>query len=178
MALPPDRLGALLEEHAAAVDHFVGLAGAIPDSRWLTPRAEGKWTPAEETRHLILTYRAFTGDLRGQRKMALKGTPLRRFVWRLLGLPVILYARRIPRAVRAPREIRPDGEASSRDPLIDELRREVREFEGVFADQWRARPDATVTHPFFGELTLPQSIHLATVHTRHHAAFLPGSRPM
>lgn len=163
-----------LADHRAAVQEFVDRARAIPADRWLVPRAEGKWTPAEETRHLALTYRVFSADLRGERQARLKGTPLHRLLWRVIGLTTVLYARRIPRAVRAPREVRPEGETRSPDALLDDLRREVREFEEVFENTIRARPRTTVTHPYFGKLSLPQAITLAAVHTRHHAAFLPG----
>lgn len=167
-----------LTDHRAAVLEFVARARAIQADRWLLPRAEGKWTPAEETRHLVLTYHAFIADLKGERTLRLKGTPLLRRIWRLVALPIILYGRRIPRAVRAPREIRPDGETGERDALLLELQRAVADFEGVFVEISRANPGKSLTHPFLGELNLRQAIRLAAVHTRHHAAFLPAPGPV
>jgi hypothetical protein len=43
------RLDTLLEDHARAVGDFLSRAEAIDAHRWLTPRAEGKWTPAWAT---------------------------------------------------------------------------------------------------------------------------------
>ena len=108
--------------------------------------------------------------------MRLKGTPLLRRIWRTVGLTWIMYRGRIPRAVRAPREVRPEPESGSREALLSELANEIAAFETEFTACWSARPTTTVRHPFFGELSLHQAIHLAAVHTRHHAAFLPASR--
>lgn len=163
----------MLKAHRAAVAEFEARASGVSVDRWLTPRAEGKWTPAEETRHLILTYQAFTANLRGERTMRLKGSPLLRRVWRLFGLTWILWRGRIPRAVRAPREVRPEGETGERDALLAAFEAEVAGFEAAYTACWHSRPGATVTHPFFGELNLRHALHLAGVHTRHHAAFLP-----
>lgn len=165
----------LLEEHREAVQHFLERAGAVPDDRWQRPRAAGKWTPAQETRHIILTYQAIIGDLRDGRKMVARNMGLRRVIWRLIGLGSILYRRRIPAAVRAPREVRPGEEPGTRPDLLDELQGMVHEFERVFAGAWRDRPRQTLSHPFFGEVSLRQSITIAVVHTRHHAAFLPAA---
>jgi len=167
------RLEQLTRVHRAAVDDFTSRARALDDETWFTPRAAGKWTPAQEARHLVLTYRAFIDDLRGERRLALKGTWWHRRIWRLFGLSVIKYAGRIPRAVRAPREVRPQAENTPRDALLLELASEVDSFERMFARVWSETPAHTVTHPFFGALSLEDSITVATVHTRHHARFLP-----
>jgi hypothetical protein len=172
------RFQQLTTTHREAVEFFLSRARAIDEARWLVPRAEGKWTPAQETRHLVLTYKTFGADLRNERRMALKGTPWRRRIWRFLGWPSIKYAGRLPRAVRAPREVRPDAESTPRDALLLELMREVEAFERVFETAWRERPEATVTHAFFGQLSLADAITLAAVHTRHHGRFLPEASPV
>jgi uncharacterized damage-inducible protein DinB len=170
------RLQQRLADHQAAVVEFITRARAIPEHRWVTPRAEGKWTPAQEARHLVLTYEAFLRDLRTGEHMQLRGTPWRRRLWKLIGLASIIWRKRIPRAVRAPREARPDWESASASTLLPELLRRTEEFEAVFADTWSGEPRRRVTHPFFGAITLDEAIQLAAVHTRHHAAFLPSSR--
>jgi hypothetical protein len=175
-ASAPAGLDALLYEHRQAVQHFVGRAAAVAPDRWHVPRGEGKWTPAQESRHIVLTYRALVGDLRGERKMRLKGTPLRRRLWRLVGLTWIRVRRRIIRPVRAPAEVRPDAETASAETLLRELHDAVAEFESVLADTWARSPGRTVTHPYFGELGLRDAVVLCVTHTRHHAAFLPGAR--
>jgi DinB superfamily len=167
------RLATLLRDHGAAVREYVERANAVGDGRWLVPRAEGKWTPAQETRHLILAYEALCRDLSGGPKMALRGTPARRLVWRIVGLTSILWRKRIPVAVRSPREARPEWEPASPAELLPQLQRKAREFDEQFTRVWRAEPGRCVTHPFFGAITLDHAIRFSCVHTRHHAAFLP-----
>jgi hypothetical protein len=114
-------------------------------------------------------------DLRGERRAALKGNALKRAIWRLYALPQILWRKRIPVAVRAPREYRPAEESVSRAELLPLFEQRSREFCEVFTDTWRAQPRARLTHPWFGNLNLDHAMRLATVHTRHHAAFLRQS---
>ena len=167
------RLDKLLRDHADAVREFIDRVNAIADARWLTPRAEEKWTPAQETQHLILTYDAIGRDLRGEATMALRGTPWRRWLWRTIGMPSILWRRRIPVAVRAPREARPEWIVTPRADLVPRLESRARDFEALFALAWRGEPRRRMTHPLFGTVGLDQAIRLIAVHTRHHAAFLP-----
>lgn len=171
-------LDGMFREHRDAVSYFVSRAQLVPADRWLVPRAEGKWTPAEETRHIILSYEAMAADLRGERQMAPRTRGWRRLLARAVGLTSILWWRRIPRPVRAPREVRPPEERGSRAELMAELDRAVGEFERVFADAWEHRPRQTLAHPFFGGISLRQSMTVAVVHTRHHAAFLPSNGPV
>jgi hypothetical protein len=170
------RLAALVREHQAALCEFCERAESIDEPRWLVPRAEGKWTPAQETRHLILAYEAFCRDLNGEAPLRLRGNPLRRALWRLIGLTSILWRKRIPVAVRAPREARPDWETTPRDPLVAQLRQRGGEFDTMLARIWRSEPRRRLTHPLFGAISLDQAIRLCAVHTRHHAAFLPASQ--
>lgn len=170
------RLGALLTDHIDAVREFVERANAVSGPKWLTPRAEGKWTPAQETKHVILAYEAFVRQLTVGTPMRLRGNALKRRVWRLIGLTSILWRKRIPVAVNAPREVRPEPITSGPDELLPELRRRAEEFDLAFAHAWRHEPRRRMSHYMFGTISLDQGIRLVSVHTRHHAAFLP--RPL
>ena len=167
------RLQVLLQDHGHAVQEFVDRARALSRSQWVTPRGDGKWTPAQETRHVILAYEAFLRELNGGTSMRLRGNVVSRRVWRLFGLTSILWRKRIPVAVRAPREVRPEAVTQGPDQLLPELQRRAREFDELFATLWRTTPKRKVTHPFFGKLSLDHGIRFACVHIRHHAAFLP-----
>lgn len=168
-----NRLVSLRAAHERAVREFVERAEAVGDSRWLVPRAEGKWTPAQEVRHLILTYTEFLRQLTERTPIRLRGTPVRRLVWRGIGLTSILWFRRIPVAVKAPREVRPEPEGRPASQLIPEMQTKVETFHAEFERAWRSRPRPRLAHPLFGGVSLDQGIRFLTVHTRHHAAFLP-----
>jgi hypothetical protein len=167
------RLDSLLEDHAHAVGEFLTRAEAIEAHHWLTARAEGKWTPAQETQHIILTYGEFLRQLRESTPCRLRGTALQRILARLIGLTSILWFKRIPVAVRSPREVRPDATTAPATELLATLRRRTEDFETSFAAIWRSEPGRRMSHPLFGSLSLDHGIRFVTVHTRHHAAFLP-----
>lgn len=167
------KLDGLLDTHHAAVDEFFTRAAQVAPSRWDVPRAEGKWTPAQEVKHVILAYEAFTRDLRGGEGMKLVGTPFKRRLWRAVGLTSILWLKKLPKGARAPREARPPEGAMDQNALLAELRARTDEFEIAFRDLWQQAPAKGVTHPYFGTLSLKDALEMCTVHTRHHAVVLP-----
>ena len=170
-------LDRLLAAHHSAVEEFVDRAQRIDPGAWTIPRGAGKWTPAQEVRHVILAYATFVRDLRGGDGMRLVGTRWKRFFWRAIGLTSVVHFRKIPGGAPAPRELRPTDENGSVTTLVTELRERVAEFEAAFADCWRNAPRKQVTHAYFGSLSLRQSMAMVEVHTRHHAAFLAQSAP-
>ncbi|HEV8449514.1 MAG TPA: DinB family protein [Gemmatimonadaceae bacterium] len=165
----------LLTDHGAAVRAFAAHASAIAPDQWNVERAPGKWTPAQEAKHLALAYAAFVRDLRGGPTLRLKGRWWQRRLWRWRVLPQILDGGRIPHGGRAPREARPPDRPGHQTELLAELATEVTQFEATVMDLQQSQPRRRVTHPYFGALTLPQLVRFCTVHTRHHAAFLPDA---
>lgn len=168
------RLERLMQAHALVVREFVGRAAALDARRWRTPRGEGKWTPAQETQHILLTYLEFLRQLRERTPMRRRGNAPRRLLSRAIGLTSILWFKRIPVAVRAPREVRPEEVNTAAPELLATLTQRVGEFEAAFATAWRTEHGRRLSHHLFGTLTLDQGLRLVTVHTRHHAAFLPA----
>src|SRR5436190_118784 len=80
------------------------------------------------------------------------------------------------RAVRAPRDLRPDTETRASAALLAELEARTAAFALVFADAWSRTPRPRIQHPLFGRVSLATGIRFLAVHTRHHAAFLPPTR--
>ena len=171
------KLDALLMDHRAAVEEFFHRAAQITSARWNTPRAEGKWTPAQEVRHVILAYEMFTRDLEGGAPARLVGTPFKRVLWRAIGLTSILWRRKIPRGARAPRESRPEEGEHDQQTLLNDFRARTDRFEVIFRETWERHPGRTVIHPYFGSLDLVDAMKMCTVHTRHHTAVLPPCGP-
>jgi uncharacterized damage-inducible protein DinB len=169
----PSRIETLLADHRAAVDDFFHRAAQVTSARWTTPRAEGKWTPAEEVKHVVMAYEVFLRDLEGGAAMKLVGTPLWRVMARAIGLTSILWLRRMPPRARAPREVRPPPGAHEQQELLNEFRDLTDRFERAFRQAWERDPKKLVTHAYFGGLGLTDALRMITVHTRHHAAVLP-----
>jgi len=171
------RLTDLLTDHANAVRAFVERASAIDVNRWLRPRAEGKWTPAQETKHVMLVYQLFLRQLIDGTPVRLRGTRVSRAIWRLIGLRPILYLGRIPMSVDAPREVRPESVTSSSREMIPELEGIADSFASAFTHAWRHVPGSVMMHPLVGKMSLDQGMRFLCVHTRHHTAFLPQPSP-
>jgi hypothetical protein len=170
--MPAATLDQLLASHRSAADEFLAATEQVAPARWNTPRAAGKWTPGQEVTHVVMVCEAIIRDLRGEAQMRLVGSPWKRFLWRAIGLTSILHLRKLPGGARAPREARPPDVPAERASLVVRFRASVDELEAVLAESWRTTPGRGMTHPYFGTISLRQSITVSEVHLRHHAAFL------
>lgn len=155
-----------------AVHELIRLAESLDDDSWRRPRAVGKWSPAEEITHVGLVYEVLARELAGGTGLRLRGNRWRRMVWRWVAMRTVLVEGQIPRAVHAPREVRPVVVDPDRTAVLDGLRARWERFEAELDRARRERPGARVTHPFFGALTLAQASRFAAVHTRHHASLI------
>jgi hypothetical protein len=165
-----------VEEHQVALAAYLDAAAALSDEAWTRPWAPEKWTPAEITEHLAMTYRVFIGEVNGGPAMGLKLTPLYRRVLKLLMLPHMLFHRTFPKGARAPRELRPD--ASSLPPKGEALEamRELGERFAHEAERARGAGWDHVTHPYFGAIDLTRGMRLCAVHLQHHTRQLASVR--
>ncbi|HEY5220243.1 MAG TPA: DinB family protein [Gemmatimonadaceae bacterium] len=173
----PLSISELLTAHTGAADDFAARANAIPGDRWDVPRAPGKWTPAQEAKHLVLGYGAYIRELHGEPTFRLKGRWWQRRLWRWTFLPRILASGQIMRAVRAPREVRPPDAPGDQTTLIAEFHSAIATFDTAVREVQHESPGQRVRHPYFGALTLTELVRFCTVHIRHHAAFLPDADP-
>ena len=162
------RWRAALDEHQVALAAYLDAGGRVTDAAWTQPWSPGKWTPAEITEHLAMTYRVFIGEVGGGPAMQLKLTPFRRRILKTLMLPHMLFHRTFPRGARAPRELRPDpASLRGRTEALADLRalgeRFVHEAERAREGGWNH-----VTHPYFGTIDLTRGMRLCAVHLEHH----------
>lgn len=164
-----------LTEHRESVSHFVRFVESLPDDAWTRPRAPGKWSPAEEVTHVAMVYDALVRELEEGTAMRRKGNAVQRVLFRLIAKPYVLGRGRIPRAVRAPSEVRPVTVRGTRVEVMGQLRDAILAFEATLSRASRERPRATVTHPFFGELTLAEAARFVAIHTRHHLQLMESS---
>ncbi len=141
--------------------------------RWEAPTAPGKWSPAQITEHLRLSYEVLCEELGGGRGLTLR-TPawLRPWLrWRYLR--GILRTGSVPAGARAPREVRPGDGPFPQQPAIARLEAAALAFERGLEGRW-AEPGTVLTHHLFGRLTATDAFRFVTVHAEHHLRQLAG----
>ncbi len=171
-----------MQLHTGAAADLVRTAEAIPSERWHTPRAPGKWTPAEIVAHLILAYEVLLRELRGGGGMALRTTWWQRLLLHFTVRRRILGGRGFPEGARAPREVRPGGTALAQTDAIGRLRALAAEFEAATEAARVERPRARLTHAYFGGSPLEEALRFCARHLQHHhqqlqSLTIEGGRP-
>jgi hypothetical protein len=156
-----------VEEHHVALAAYLDAAERMTEATWTRPWQPGKWTPAQITEHLAMTYRVFIGEVNGGPAMKLKLTPFRRRMLKLLMLPHMLFHRTFPRGAPAPRELRPGETLPSRADALAQMRDLGGRFEAE-ANRARAAGWDHVTHPYFGPIDMTRGMRLCAVHLEHH----------
>jgi hypothetical protein len=124
-----------------------------------------------------MSFEALTRDLLEGKPMRMRGAPWKRPIWRAIGMTSMLWFKKIPVASTAPREARPDWETTARAELLPLFRKSAEEFEAALLRVFGEHPRRTITHPMFGQVALDDAAKLSSVHTRHHANFLPVVAP-
>ncbi len=162
----------VMERHRSAVALFVQFAATIPENVWLTPIEDEKWTPAQITEHLILTYQVFLNQMRGEQNIKTVHSSFVRWLLRLFILPIIYWRRKLPRGAQAPAEILPIEANKTREAALEQLKKAIDEFESE-ASERRNEESLRLTHHVFGKIKLIEGIDLAAIHTEHHARQLP-----
>ncbi len=164
-----------IADHRAAVNDFIATAGAIEGRRWTTPRAEGAWSPAQITEHLVLFYGYNRRIAQGVQPSPIPSL-LRPLVQRLARRMIVdstLKAGRFTRKGHAPRVFQPSASPPAAADLLARLDANVR---GLEADIRSRHPEArhAIEHPIFGTIATPDWVRLQAIHARHHRAQLPS----
>jgi hypothetical protein len=179
--LPASLDGALALHRAAAAAYAAAArAAAARPAVWSTPVAEGKWSPAQITLHLVLAFEAVAREIREGVPMALRTTAWQRLLLRFTILRRLLRGGRFPRGARSPREARPPVPAEGPVPVEDGavlIARFEALADGVEALlRQRVESDAgkvRLTHPYFGRLPAAQTVYISARHIDHHRGQLP-----
>jgi len=156
-----------VQAHAAAVGRFIAAARSVPDPAWRAAPAPGKWSPAEITMHLVLTYHHLLGEQEGTLVIRVLPSPWKAWLLRRTILPRLLGGQPFPAGVRAPREVRPGAELPDVEPATRALEAATTGFEAAAGRNFH-RGVGRATHPFFGPLQLPQMLRFAELHADHH----------
>jgi hypothetical protein len=170
-----ERLESASRAHRESVGACSATIRAVPLAQWTSARAPGKWTAAEIAEHLRIAYDPLLSELAGEAGFAMRLPWWKRRLVRWRFLPAILEGR-FPKGAPAPKEIRPSGHSATPEEAAGRLTRAADEFLSRIAraETGRARR-VRLTHPYFGGLTIPQTLRLLTSHARHHQAQFPGA---
>lgn len=158
-------------EHERELEALVARIRRLSPDRWQRPRASGKWSPAEETLHIILAYELARTAADEGRTMRMLVSPSRARLLRWTLLPLMLATGWFPTGVTSPREVEPgreDAAALSREGAVDRLRTAAEAAASALASAGRRSSHPVVTHAYFGPLSARRALRLLSAHTRHH----------
>ena len=162
------RWRAALAEHTQAAAAYVAAGNQLGLEAWQRPWSPGKWSPAQLTEHLSVTYRVLLSELSGGEGMRLKLSPFRRAMLRMVVLPHMLFHRTFPKRAPAPREVRPgDGPFPAQAEALAQLSG-LAEALNQAGERAKAEGRRSVTHAYFGPLDLTRGMRLCAVHLEHH----------
>ena len=163
---------AVLRRHGA-IERFVECARRVPDAEWLTPRAAGKWPPAQEAMHLVLTYRAYTAEARNGPSVTPETFVARNPKLRTEVLPRILAGDWFPSGAVSPAVAQPDDAPREKEDVLHDLIKYGREFASAVVEAAAKDPARFVRHPYFGALSLHELVIVLAEHAHHHRKHLP-----
>jgi DinB superfamily len=159
----------------AAIDEFIAAARAIDMAKWMIPRAEGAWTPAQIAEHLAIVYEYNRTIVNGTAPSPIPRLvrPLIQRLARGLVVDSTLKAGRFTRKGRAPGIFQPSAVPPPCEEILVRLDAAVRGFE---SDLRSCRPEVrhAIAHPIFGALPTANWIRLQAIHARHHRGQLPA----
>lgn len=166
-----------IAEHAAATLAFADRVTRVPAQEWPVPRAPGKWSPAEEALHVQQVYEVLLDALAGGAGLRARATGLRGWVIRHFAYPLFLRLGRLPRNVRAPREVKPNPDDAIRATPAEraaEIRVKSRAMEAALSAATEQGRVVALQHPYFGLLDDVETRRFIALHTRHHMRNFPG----
>jgi uncharacterized damage-inducible protein DinB len=154
--------------HGNVVADFAAAAAAIPPDRWLAPRAEGKWSPAEVVEHITLAYDTLLRELEGGGGMKIRTKMWQRVLLRFTLVPKLLRGKPFPSGARAPRETRPASANPDQTAAVARFRERAARFDALTSEAIAAGRRVRLTHAYFGRSALPEAVLLCARHTQHH----------
>ena len=136
-----------IADNRAAVEEFIAAARGVDAAKWKTPRAEGKWSPAQIVEHLALVYEYNRKVVTGT---AGKGAPgLLRPLLRWFVVDQDAEGRKLHAKGQGAGIFQPSASPRRGAGLLARLATAVTGFEN---DIRSGHPEGrhTVAHPFFG----------------------------
>ncbi len=156
----------LAADHREALDAFIVAAQGVPSERWNIARAGEKWSPAQVTEHVRLSYDVARAELSGGAGFKVRTSWWQQLFFRWLIVPRILQRGVFPDGVPAVREIRPGEGPFERPGQLAALRETGEAFEQAIVAQFNG--GRGIHHPFLGKLEPRIALRFVSQHLRHH----------
>lgn len=160
-------LDAELSSHREALEAFISTIESLDHAVLNSRPATGKWSPAQVTEHLRLTYVILLAELEGEGGFRVRTKWWQQRLLRLRYLRQILHRGQFPKGVPATREIRPEDGPFERAEVVAKLRAEAERFLRVVPVAAQ-RAGVCVTHPFLGKVGVLPGLRFTTQHICHH----------
>jgi len=157
----------VLELHGRASSAFAETAAAIPPESWLEAK-EGKWAPAQVTKHLSLAYEILLSELGGGAGMSIRTTFWQRALLRWTLVPRLLRGKPFPKGARAPKETRPEEITEGKADAIMQFQSLAKLFADAVQKAYSKDSGARLTHAYFGRSGLVNSVQFCARHIEHH----------
>jgi hypothetical protein len=159
--------------HTKAADDLASTAARVPPEKWLVPRAEQKWSPAEVVEHLCLAYDVLLRELAGGPGMQIRTKLWQRTLLRFTVMSKILRGEPFPRGAPAPRETRPVLTTTDQAAAIASFRQRAASFQAAAAAAEGGGTRKRLTHAYFGTSSVRNAVLLCARHIQHHEKQLP-----
>lgn len=159
---------AVQQLHEEAVESLAASAERIPAPRWLLPRSEGKWSPAETVEHLNLAYDVLLREIAGGEGMQIRTKLWQRILLRMTLVPKLLRGVPFPAGARAPRETRPVLITTDQAAAIDRFRDRAARFQAAANEARSEGNRVRLTHAYFGRSSVADALVLCARHVQHH----------
>jgi hypothetical protein len=164
---------AIQQLHGDAAERLAMSAEKVDPQKWLVPRAEGKWTPAQVVEHLSRVYDVVTNEIEGGPGMKLRLQFWQRMYLRVTVLGRILNGGWFPEGAPAPYETRPGAVTPDQRTSIAGFRARAAQFATAAASAHESGRRVRVTHAYFGTASVERATLLCARHIEHHEKQLP-----
>ncbi len=147
---------------------ILGKGKGIPSDRWTTPRAPGKWSPAQVVEHVTKSYEGHR-DMAAGRVPAGNVSVVKQWIARTIFLPKMFKLGDFPgnRQLKSPEFIVPSDQPALKQELLTRFETAAKGLE-VDLQRLEAEGKDRVMHPFFGPLKPADFLHFVAIHARHH----------
>ena len=166
-------LDAAIAAQRRAADAYKAAALAVNESVWNTPRAPGKWSPAQVTDHVGLSTKVARDFMAGKPGMGNLPFFLRPVLSTFFLRPVLKKGA-FPKTGRGPSIFAPAHSPMPREQLCARIDSEIAAIEAD-ARAMVNSGKAEFTHGFFGRMAVADYVTFNALHFDHHREQLPGA---